>query len=400
MSNPASTHSKLSFSARARWRACPISVHLSKDIGDDPGSPAAREGTAAHLQAEWYVRKAFNIGPADSTYHAGDHPPDVARVEGLNVLPDAWPLWQDMLRQHGRDYLAFVRSLIPADEPNAYVSVETKVNIHSIHPQLFGTLDLRVWLPQRCQLIVVDYKYGFQDVDVGTPDDPNAQLAAYAVASIEGMNEATRKQIKGITLAVYQPRVPLGEPAKILHLPPAWIEEERRKLRDECAAVVNPGAPRPGDHCRYCPAKAVCPSVHNTLQVALDAYAGGRNILAMDDAEIIALWSARKAVETLMDDIDERVRKLAKDGDKRFKVTVQAGRRMWKDPKGAALTLLALGRHDLLQPVALSDAAAALPAGIVAELIGQSQGSTRISLLDTPAPNVVRDIFKQYVKPA
>ncbi len=397
MSNPATTHSKLSFSARARWRACPLSVHLSLNVADDPGSPAAREGTAAHVQAEWYVRKAFNLG--DATYHAGDHPPDVSRVEGLSVDGyDAWKLWQEQLRKHGRDYLAFIRSLIPADEPNAYVSVETKVNIHSIHPQLFGTLDLRIWLPKRCQLIVVDYKYGFQDVDVGTADEPNAQLAAYAVASIEGMNAAVAAQIKGITLAVYQPRVPLGEPAKLLHLPPEWVADERRKLKEEVAAVAAPGGPKPGDHCRYCPAKATCPAVHNALQVALNAYAGGPNVLSMDDAQVIALWSAREAVETLMDDIDERVRKLAKAGDNRFKLTIQAGRRMWKDPKGAALTLLALGRHDLLQPVALSDAAAALPAGIVSELIGQSQGSTRISLLESPAPNVVRDIFKQYVK--
>jgi hypothetical protein len=396
MANSQSTHSKLSFSGRSRWRACPLSVHLSHGLPDGPSSPAAAEGTGAHLVAEWYVRQAFNLPLA-----LPGECPDVTRTPGLAIEGDAaWAAWQDQLRKHGKDYLAFVRTLIPADEPNAYVSVETPVNIASIHAQLFGTLDLRIWLPVRRILIVVDYKYGFQDVDVGTPDDPNAQLAAYAIASIEALTPALRDSITSVWLAVYQPRVPLGDPAKILRLAPSWIDVERAKLREEVKAVESPGGPRPGDHCRYCPAKGVCPAVHNALQTALDAYAGGRNILAMDDAEIIALWSARKAVETLMGDVDERVRKLAKDGDSRFKVTVREGRRMWRDAKSVAMTLLAIGRHDLLQPVALSEAIAALPPGIVDELVGKSQGSTYISLLEERAPNVVRDIFAAYVKRA
>ena len=392
MSNPQQLHSKLSFSARHRWRACPISVHLSANIASSPGGPAAQEGTAAHLIAEWYVRQHYRLPFADGTQVPSGDPPPTAIPDGLSVKDPA--VWHEQLRKHGRDYLAFIQSLIPADETQAYVSVESPVNIRSIHPQLFGTLDLRIWLPLRQHLIVVDYKYGFQDVDVGTLLDPNAQLAAYAIASIETLTQP----LKRITLVVYQPRVPLGEPAKMLDLPPEWIEQERRKLREEVTAVENPGAPRPGEHCRYCPAKGVCPAVHNALQTALDAYAGGRNILAMSDDEIIALWSARKAVETLMEDVDERARGLAKQGDKRFKVTVQEGRRMWKDPKNATLTLLVLGRTDLLQPVALSDALPAMPNALHEELVGKSQPSTRISLLDAPAPNVVRDMFNQYVK--
>ena len=396
MANSQSTHSKLSFSARARWRACPLSVHLSHGIADSPSSPAAAVGTAAHGVGEFYVRQQWGLPGA-----APGDCPDVERVADLRVgdaSPAAWAAWQEQLRTHGKAYRDFIRSLIPGDEVNAYVSVETPVNIRSIHEQLFGTLDLRIWLPNRRVLIVVDYKYGFQDVDVGTPDDPNAQLAAYAIASIEALAPAVRDTISEVWLAVYQPRVPLGDPAKLLKLPPAWIEVERNRLREEVKAVESPGAPRPGDHCRYCPAKGVCPAVQNALQTALTAYAGGRNVLAMDDAEIIALWSARKAVESLMDDIDERVRKLAGAGDKRFKVTLREGRRMWKDAKTVAMTLLALGRHDLLQPVALTEAIAALPAGSVAELVGKSQGSTYISLLEAPAPNVVRDIFSAYVK--
>jgi len=393
MAIPATKHSKLSFSARARWRACPLSVHLSMNVADSPSSPAAAEGTCAHTVAEWCVGQAFNLQPF------GVPCPEQAVPLGLNVPSDMPPAaWNEQLRDHGHDYVTFIRSLIPANEPDAFISVESPVNIHSIHPQLFGTLDLRIWLPRARILIIVDYKYGFHDVDVGRPDDPNAQLAAYAVASIEALPLALQQTLGGVWLAVYQPRVPLGQPGKVLKLEPSWVAVERDKLRAEVLAVESPGAPRPGEHCRYCPGKGACPAVHNALQVALDAYAGGRNILAMDDREIIALWSARKAVETLMEDVDERVRGLAKIGDKRFKVTIQAGRRMWKEPKTVTLTLLALGRHDLLQPCALTECVKALPPAIADELIGTSQGSTRISLLEDPAPNVVRDIFSQYVK--
>lgn len=401
MSNPQQTHSKLSFSARYRWRACPLSVHLSLNAPESPSSPAAQEGTCAHLVGEWYVRQHFGLGYANgSPAPQGECPP--TRVpDGLGLdEPAKVDAWHAQLRQHGKDYLAFIRSLIPDDEPDAYVSIETPVNIHSIHPMLFGTLDLRIWLPKRCVLVIVDYKYGFQDVDVGTAADPNPQLAAYAIASIEGLHEAPRKQLQGIKLAVYQPRVPMGDPAKVLDLPVSWIDEERRKLRDEVAAVENPGAPRPGDHCRYCPGKGACPVTHNALQTALAAYAGGPNILAMSDDQIIALWSARKAVETLMDDIDERVRKLAAEGEtaKRFKFASRAGSQMWKDTSAAALTLIALGRHDLLQPVALSKALPALPAALHEELVTRGKPSSWPVLLDVPAPNVVRDIFNQYIE--
>lgn len=399
MSNPQHVHSKLSFSARYRWRACPLSVHLSANIAEQTSSPVADEGTAAHLVGEFYVKKHFKL----LSYAQGlDECPDVRVIEGLDRLniadPAAVAAWQEQLRTHGKDYLAFVRSLIPDDEPDAYVSVETPVNIRSIHVQLFGTLDLRIWLPKRRWLIIVDYKYGFQDVEIGAIDDPNPQLAAYAIASIEALNETVRGQLQGITLAVYQPRVPLGDPRKVLHLPVTWIEQERQKLRNEVAAVENPGAPRPGDHCRYCPAKASCPAVHNALQIALDAYAGGPNVLAMTDDQIIDLWSARKAVESLMSDVDERARKLANNGHKRMKVTSREGNRMIKDEKNAVLTLLSLGRTDLLRPCTMTELVAVLPQAWQNELIGRNPPIRSVSLLDAPAPNVVRDMFKQYTE--
>jgi hypothetical protein len=406
MSNPHQAHSKLSFSARYRWRACPLSVHLSANVADVPSSPAAEEGTCAHLVAEWYVRQHYRLPFADGSHvAAGECPPTRVPpgISGLDYNDLATiSAWHARLRQHGKAYLVFVQSLIPADEPNAHISIETKVDIRSIHPMLFGTLDLRIWLPKAGRLVIVDYKYGFQDVDVGTPDDPNAQLAAYAIASIEALNEQCQRLLSGIRLAVYQPRVPLGDPAKVLDLPVSWVDVERRKLRDEVAAVENPGAPRPGDHCRYCPAKASCPAVHGALGTALSVYAGGPNLLSMSDDQLIALWSARKAVETLMEDLDERVRKLATTGEtaKRFKIATRQGNRMFKDKQAATLTLLALGRHDLLQPVALSDALPAMPAALIDELVTRGATASWPVLLESPAPNVVRDMFQKYIEKA
>jgi hypothetical protein len=74
---------------------------------------------------------------------------------------------------------------------------------------------------------------------------------------------------------------------------------------------------------------------------------------------------------------------------------------MWKDPKNAALTLLVLGRTDLLQPVALSDALPAMPPALHAELVGETRPGSYVNLRGkAPAPNVVRDMFSKYVEKA
>lgn len=396
MSNQAVTHSKYSFSARKRWATCSVSVLLSQGIEDQAG-PAAEEGTLAHTVGEFYVRQRFNLPGAVAGDSPNQNPPAGL---GLVHAPEINE-WNEELRRHGREYAAFIASLIPAGE-DASVALEMKVAIPSISPHLFGTGDCFIWIPRTRQLIAVDYKFGRISVEVGTVDDTNPQIAAYLVAGTETFN----LDPAGFGAAVHQPRGVRGAPSEPLTLPIEWLARERTKLAAEVAAIeaATPDTPPvPGEHCRYCRAAKVpgrCAAATQATATALAAHAGDVQVQDLDEAMIIALWSARSAFKPFWEDIESRIKKLAQTGHTRLQTKESQGRQMWADPKKAALTLLALGRHDLVQPVALSDALSQIPTSLHAELVKRAQSSTTIKVVDPDTPRASSDMFAKYAKKA
>lgn len=397
MSNPAVIHSKLSFSARKRWKNCPDSVVLSAGLPDKE-SPAAREGTAAHTIAEFYVRQVFNLPgklPGD--------PLDIPVPEGVD-LKDATPEeWNEELRKHGRAYAQYLKSLIPAGF-EAHVTVEQKVAIPSLHAQLFGTADCLIWvagygpIAAAGLLIGADYKYGFQDVDVGDEDNTNEQLAAYGVAAAEtfGLDPSAFK------LAVFQPRRTIGTPGKHVDLPAEWLQLERAKLAEEVAAVeaADGTKPNPGPWCNYCRAAraGACPKVEEALAAATAVYVGERHLYNIPDDEIVQLWAMRTALKAFWEDVEGRIQELAKVGHPRIQIELQEGRRKWKDERAVTLTLLTMGRVDLLRPLALSAVYDRLPEFARADLVGRGAPPRSLKLVEAGTPSQTAKILKKYSK--
>jgi len=397
MSNPAViVHSRLSFSGRERWRKCPDSVRMSEGMPDSSG-PAALEGSAAHVTAEFYVRQEFQL-PGGQPGEA----PDVALPAGVDTQGADVVQWNDKLRLHGKAYARFIRSLIPVGE-ESFASVEMRVSAPSIHKDLFGTADCLVWCPRIKLLIVVDYKYGLGAVEIGTAEDTNPQIAAYAVAALDQCTLTAEL----LRLAVYQPRRPTGTPEQVLDVPGAWIDIERKKLRDETFAVDKTYEaghvpnPRPGEHCRYCKAASKCPVVHNVAAAAIQPSGAPRDLLSMSDDELVNLWTARAAFKAFWEDVEERIAQLAKAGHARLAISEKQGRQMWANPADAAQTLLALNMPNLLAPVSISEALPHIPAALHAALIKRSAPSRSIVVLDGDklAPGTAAAIFAKYAKP-
>lgn len=395
MSNPGVVeHSILSFSGRERWRNCPASVTLSKGMPDNP-SPAAAEGTTAHTVAEFYVRQHYDLPGAAPK---GTEAPEQEVPQGVDLKGKTPAEWNDDLRRHGKAYRDYIISLIPPGV-EAFVSLEQRVAARSIDERLFGTADCLIWCPGARVLIVVDYKYGYMDVDVGTADTPNAQLAAYAVAALDSCT----LQANGVLLGVFQPRRNVGEPGRKVYLSADHMAAETARMRTEVEAVDRANVnPEPfivaGDHCRYCKAKSACPRMQAALQIAFDVNAGRRSILDMPENDLIALYSARSGVKSLWEDVEQRIETLAQRGHDALTIKTSPGRRMWRNPKAAALTLLALDRTDLLAPIALSEAIAYIPEHMHDELIGKSRDSQSIVVKTPTNAGAVADIFAKYAK--
>ena len=388
MSNPAVIHSKIGFSSRNRWRNCPDSVMLS--VGQaDKTSTAAAEGTTAHTVAEFYVRQTFALDGAQQGEAPYQEPP-----EGFDLKGKTPGAWNEELRRHGRDYAAFVQSFIGARK--AFVIVESKVAIPSLSPELFGTGDCFVWLPDDSTLIAIDYKYGFEDVSCGDADDTNPQLAAYLVAAAETFNVMPRVLIAGI----YQPRRVIGRAGQWVELTSEWLPKERARLTAEVLALQRATGtnPTPGDHCKYCRAKPVCPRTHEALAGAVAAYVGETNLHTMSDDEVVQLWACRSAFKGFWEDVQQRITNLSVVGHERLTVKTSDGRRKWKDEGLVTLTLLALGHTDLLSPKALSEVYDKLPLNMRDELVGRTLPSRTISLVDGAGPTETAKLFKKYSK--
>lgn len=402
MSENQALHSKLSMSARSRWSKCAPSVPWSEGLVDEPG-PAAEEGTIAHEVAEFYVRQRFGLDGAQS-----GHPADYAPPEGLDLKGQSPAAWNARVRQHGQDYAAFIASLI-GTYTDARIVLERRVEVQGISPPLFGTADCLIWYPSIKRLAGVDYKYGFGEVDVGTANAPNDQVTGYLVAAAETFNLTPLS----LGLAIYQPRRIHGESGQLLLVDDAWLAVERERLLTEARRVeaAYDALARgdhaallamvvPGDHCRYCRVakNARCPAVNNAGKIALQAHVEVSTVHGMTDAEIIALWSVRAAFKNFWEDIEERIGKLANAGTAGLVVKVAQGRKMWADPKAAVVTLLALGRTDLLNPAAIGEALPAIPAELHDTLVGRANGAKTILATDAADPLTVAATFDKYAQ--
>jgi hypothetical protein len=384
-------------SARSRWSRCAVSVPWSDGLPDNSG-PAAEEGTAAHSVAEFYVRLRFGLEmPAE--WRGLRVFPEVTPPEGLDLKGQSVEQWNAKLRNHGRDYAEFLFTLI-GNYPDAKIVLERRVDVQGITPPLFGTADCLIWIASIARLIVVDYKYGFGEVEVGTLTAPNEQVAAYAVAAAESFDLT----IKDVGLAIYQPRRIHGDPGQLLLLPGERLKDEHAILIAEARAVeaayANPAAavPVPGDHCRYCKAArhGRCSAVQQAGKTALQAHVKASMVHDMTEAEIIALWAVRTAFKAFWEDVEERISKMANAGTAGLVVKVAQGRKMWADPKAAVMTLLALGRTDLLNPAAIGEALPVIPAALHDQLVGRANGAKTIVATEAADPLTVAATFDKY----
>ena len=383
-------HSKLSMSARSRWSRCAVSVPWSEGMPNESG-PAAEEGTIAHKVAEFYVRQRFHLEGAKAGIPPEYQPPAELDLKGQSVNA-----WNAKLRLHGQDYAEFIASCV-GNYPDAMIVLERRVAVDGITPPLFGTADCLIWLPSISRLVGIDYKYGFGEVDVGTAEAPNEQVAGYLVAAAETFN----LQPHSLGMAIYQPRRIHGEPGQVLLLEDDWLAAERAKLLTEARAVeaayADPNTqPVPGDHCRYCPAASRCTATHKAAKTALQAHVKASMIHDMTDAEIIALWSVKAAFKNFWEDVEERIGKMADRGTAGLVVKVATGRKMWADPNAAVFTLLALGRTDLLAPAAIGDALPAIPTEMHDALIKRANGAKTILATDAADPLTVAATFDKY----
>lgn len=235
-------HNLFSASAASRWLACPGSIRLSQKAPPQRDSSYAAEGTEAHAVLEAFMK---NQGVP-----AGQHPPEMI--------------------EHAREAMQAIRDLTPS---GAEVYSETKCKLDWIHSDMGGTTDAAIVEPYG-KLIVIDFKYG------GIPVDPkdNPQLISYALA----LAHEHDYEFTSVELVVIQPRaLDVEENGAVkkwetdIETLKAWAV--RFQSASRAAFAKNPGF-EAGDHCKYCPAATICPTLRDknlaTIQAEFEPASG------------------------------------------------------------------------------------------------------------------------------
>jgi hypothetical protein len=228
--------------------ACPASFALSLQMPEPPESPYATEGSRLHDLAAAYLQQRE---PADPVMSGADY---------AFLLP----------------YLEHCAKLMQRTMTQGWL-IETRV---AYSPLLGGTADFMAW-DMDGTLDVVDLKTG---AGVAVDPDDNKQLLTYA-----GMALATTPQLKGISrvrLTIVQP--PSDPPVKTWETTRERVEQHMVEAQAAIDASLTPAqTPVPGDHCRWCKAKPICPTLRGYVAEV------GNHLPAALQPEVIGLWLDR-----------------------------------------------------------------------------------------------------------
>lgn len=232
-------HALLSPSSAHRWLACPPSARLhaklSERIGDG-SSIYAEEGTQAHALAELKLRLAN--GEINQF-----------RFDAEKKLLGDIPSYAD---RNTDIYVDTVLEKLYAAQkicPDAQLFIEHRLDMTPWVPSCFGTSDAIIVSDQTLE--VLDYKNG-AGVPVDAVGNPQARLYALGAVEMFGCIYG----FKWIRETIIQPRLDsITEETMSREDLLAWGEEIRGPA---LKAWRGEGEFHPGEHCRFCAAKAIC----------------------------------------------------------------------------------------------------------------------------------------------
>ena len=320
-------HAVLSASAAKRWLSCPPSARLEeklKGIFGEKSSPYAEEGTQAHAVAELKLRRA-NGEINEFSYKA--------QREQLGDIPKEMDRATD-------DYADIVLGKFYAAQKvseDAKLLVEQRLDFSPWVPHGFGTGDAVI--VSDATLEVADLKFG-KGVRIVAQDNPQARL--YGLGAINALGE-----LYGFTHVrntIIQPRVnedPVTEETLTREELETWGESIRPTAE---LAWKGLGEYKPGDHCKFCAARALCAAR------AAEAMRGFTHGFAtpglIDDADIPGILEVADVAESWIRDVRAYARNQALRGQQwaGFKlVRGRKGNRAWKDEEAVREQLIRAG---------------------------------------------------------
>lgn len=274
-------HSTLGASAAERWMECPGSnvIINTLDLPPSDESDFAKEGTAAHEAAAHCESKGLDAFEIEGREFLG-YKVDIEMVDAIQE-------YLDEIARRRAEHLALGN--ICKELTEYRVSGD-------FHPLFFGTVDKAI--VGEYILDVIDLKYG---AGIAVDAEDNKQLKYYAVGILEKFIGPLTGRVR---LTIVQPRAfhilgPIREWETTVEELLEWKKNTLIPAMNRAEVDVTL---TPGDHCRFCPAKIVCPVLTAIFGASVRADASAlvnlsSTTLALDYSLIDASKHYWKAVE-------------------------------------------------------------------------------------------------------
>lgn len=238
-------HAILSASSSHRWLECTPSARLEMEF-ENPGSEAAREGTAAHALAEYKLRKALGYGGTRpvSSYDSGE----------MEDCTDGYV-----------EYVMELLAKAKAKCSDPVVLVEQRLDFSKYVPDGFGTGDCIIVSDD--VLNIVDLKYG---TGILVEAEENPQMKLYALGALEIFDALY--DIREVTMTIFQPR---RENVSVWSISAdelkSWAETELKEKAE--LAFRGEGSFVSGPWCTFCRASTRCRArAEEKLKLARDEF--------------------------------------------------------------------------------------------------------------------------------
>src|SRR5271165_1728081 len=221
-------HSKYSASGSERWLSCPGSIALCEKAPPSPPSKYAQEGTDAHYCLEQILTGTVETAKLRFRFSS-------------TMVDDAFEAAQYIIRR---------------SDSMKQLLCETKVSLDFVRRGMFGTVDAAI-VEEFGTLVVIDFKYG-SGIIVDPKD--NSQLIYYAL----GLAHQYNFNFTDVELVIIQPRgvTENGETIRSHKMSMQELLEWMTHFKDGVERCEDPFAPLiAGSHCRFCPAKSICPEI-------------------------------------------------------------------------------------------------------------------------------------------
>lgn len=320
-------HALLSASAAHRWLACTAAPLLEATFPDTTSS-FAKEGTLAHSIGELKVRRYAVEPMSNGTF-----------TRRFNKLKKD-ELYQSEMDGYTEEYLDYIKNTMLQYPVKPYVVIEKKVDFSHIVPKGFGTADCLIMTPEI--LHVIDFKYG-KGVPVSAEDNP--QMRLYAVGALKAYG--LLYSFKEIHMTIVQPRI--GNISEALITPAElqmWATNEVAPKAQE--AMAGKGTFEPGEHCRFCRAKAQCKARSEHYAAYQKLTAGNPSLLTMQ--ELGAYLGIAKQLKSWADDLQDYSLTCCLDGKDvpGWKAVEGRGSRVFTDQTAAFKILMDNGIDEAL----------------------------------------------------